>query len=74
MPLTYVSESDILEPNDDLSAIENFASFERAMFEDYSFKYRIKILLLYTPISPHCNTYLYMSNTRMIQFYQYISG
>jgi len=43
MPLTYVSESDILGPNDDFSAIENFVSFERVMFEDYSFKYRIKI-------------------------------
>ena len=40
---TIVSESDILGPIDDFSDIENLASFERAMFEDYSFKYRIQI-------------------------------
>jgi len=71
-----VSESDILGPNDDFSAIENFASFERAMFEDYSFKNRIKILLLYTPISPHCDTYLkhYERCTCQIQeWYNFIS-
>ena len=36
---TYVSESDILGPIDYLSDIENLVSFERAMFEDYSFKH-----------------------------------
>jgi len=35
----YVSKSDILDPNAYLSDIENLVSFERAMLEDYSFKY-----------------------------------
>jgi len=34
-----VSESDTLGPIDYFSDIENLVSFERAMFEDYSFKY-----------------------------------
>ena len=33
-----MSESDILGPIEDFSDIENLASFEWAMFEDYSFK------------------------------------
>ena len=36
----YVSGSDTLVPNDYFSDTENVLSFERAMFEDYSFKYR----------------------------------
>ena len=47
----YVSESDMLGPIDYLSDIENLVSFERAMFEDYSFKYRTKIFLLFVSIS-----------------------
>ena len=46
-----MSKSDILGPIDYLSDIENLVSFERAMFEDYGFKYRIKIFLLFTLIS-----------------------
>ena len=48
----YVSKSDILGPNAYLSDIENLVSFERAMFEDYSFKYRTKIFLLFKSIPP----------------------
>jgi len=40
--LIYVSESDILGPNGNLSDIKNLASFERELFEDSSYKYRIK--------------------------------
>ena len=46
-----VSKSDILGPIDYLSDIENFVSFERAMFIDKGFKYRIKIFLLFMLIS-----------------------
>ena len=41
----YVSESDILGPNGNLSDIKNLVSFERELFEDSSYKYRIKIFL-----------------------------
>jgi len=37
-----VFESDILGPSDYFSDIANLVSFERAMFEDYSVKYRMK--------------------------------
>jgi len=47
-----VSESDILGPIDYLSDFENLVSFERAVFEDYSFKYKIKLFLLFMSISP----------------------
>jgi len=50
--ITYVSESDILGPNSNLSHIKNFASFEREMFEDSSYKYKIKKFLLFMSISP----------------------
>jgi len=43
--LPNVSESDILGPIDFFSDIENLVSFERALFVEYSFKYRRKILL-----------------------------
>jgi len=49
---TYVSESDILGPIDYLSDNENLVSFERAMFEDYSFKHEMKIFLIFMSISP----------------------
>jgi len=45
------SKSDILGPIDYLSDIENLISFERAMFKDYGFKYRIKVFLLFMSIS-----------------------
>jgi len=48
----YVSESDILGPIAYFSDIENLISFERAMFEDYNFKNRMKIFLLFMSISP----------------------
>ena len=35
----YVSESDILGPNGNLSYIQNLVSFKSDMFEDYSYKY-----------------------------------
>jgi len=38
-----MSESDILGPVDYLSDIENLVSFERDMFADYNFKYKIKV-------------------------------
>jgi len=41
----YVSESDILGPNGNLSNIKNLVSFERELFEDSSYEYRIKIFL-----------------------------
>jgi len=80
--LTYdnVSKSDILGPIDYLCDIENVVSLERAMFEDYGFKYRIKIFLLFMLLSLLLNTSLgaswteYMSNIRAIHFYQYILG
>jgi len=50
--LLYVSESDILGPNDNLSDIKNLVSFERELFEDSGYKYRIKIILLFMSISP----------------------
>jgi len=42
---TFVSESDILGPVDYLSNIEYLVLFKRALFEDYSFKYRTNIFL-----------------------------
>ena len=48
----YVSESDILGPIAYFSDIENLVSFERAMFEDFNFKNRTKIFLLFMSISP----------------------
>ena len=48
----YVSESDILGPIDYFSDIENLVSFERALFADYSFKYKIKIFLFFMSITP----------------------
>ena len=47
-----VSKSDILGPIAYFSDIEKVVSFERAMFEDYNFKYRTKIFLLFMSISP----------------------
>jgi len=58
MSVTYVSESDILGPNGNLSDIKNLVAFERALFEYYSYKYRIKIFLLLMSISPLWNTCL----------------
>ena len=49
----YVSESDILGPIAYFSDIEKLVSFERAMFEDYNFKYRTNIFLLFLSILPH---------------------
>jgi len=40
--LKIVSESDILCPNGNLGDIKNLVSFEREMFEDSSYKCRIK--------------------------------
>ena len=37
-----MSESDIFGPNGNLSDIKNSISFEREMFEDSSYSYRIK--------------------------------
>ena len=42
--MIYVSESDILGPIAYFSDIENLVSFERAMFEDFNFKNRTKIV------------------------------
>ena len=47
----YVSESDSLGLNGNLSDIKNLVSFERKFFEDSSYKYRITIFLLYMSIS-----------------------
>jgi len=47
-----VSESDILGPIDCFRDIENLVSFERAMFEDYSFKHKMKIFLFFMFQSP----------------------
>jgi len=41
----------MLDPIDHLSDIENLVLFERAMLEDYSFKYRAKIFILLMSIS-----------------------
>ena len=40
--IVYVSESDFLSPNDNLSDTKNLVSFERELFENSSYKYRIK--------------------------------
>ena len=48
----YVSESDFLGPIAYFSDIENLESIERAMLEDYNFKYRTKIFLSFMSISP----------------------
>jgi len=55
--LAYVSESDI-GPIEYLSDIENLVSFERAMFEDYSFKHQMKLFLVFMSISPLRNACL----------------
>jgi len=47
----YVSESDILGPNGNLSDIKNLVSFEKELYEDSSYKYRIKIFQLFMSIS-----------------------
>jgi len=46
-----VSESDILGPNGNLSNIKNLVSFEREMFEDSSYSYRIKNPIIYVIIT-----------------------
>jgi len=46
-----VPESDKFGPIDYLNDIKNLVSFEKAMFEDYSFKFRKKIFLLFMSIS-----------------------
>ena len=51
-PFIYVSESDILNPNGNLSDIKNLVSFERKLFEDSSYKYRIQKFLLFMSILP----------------------
>ena len=48
----FVSEFDILGPNDNLSDIKNLVSFKRKLFEEFSYKQRIKIFLLFMSISP----------------------
>jgi len=54
-----VSEYDILDPNGNLSDIKNLVLFEREMFEDSSYSYRIKKFLLFNmSISPFWNTCL----------------
>jgi len=42
-----VSKSDILGPNGNFSDIKNLVSFEREMFEDSSYSYRIKKTYLF---------------------------
>jgi len=42
----YVSESDILGPIDNFGDNESLVSFERAMFEDYSFRTKIFLLIM----------------------------
>jgi len=54
----YMCLIDILGPIDYLSDIENLVSFERAMFEDYIFKHKMKIFLLFMSISPLRNACL----------------
>ena len=44
--LTFVSKSDILGPNGNLSDIKNLVSFKREIFADSIYKYRIKFLFL----------------------------
>ena len=64
-----VSASEILGPIDYLSDIENLASFERAMFEDYSSKNKMKIFLLFMSILPlSASRTVYMSNIGMLDF------
>jgi len=48
------------------------------MFADYSFKNKMKIFLFFMSISPQympkASKTLYMSNIRVLHFYQYICG
>ena len=48
----------MLGPIDFLSDIENLVSIERAMFEDYSFKHKMKIFIFFMSISPLLNACL----------------
>jgi len=54
----FVSESDILGPNGNLSNVKNLLSFERETLEDSSYKYRIQKFLLFMSISPLWKTCL----------------
>ena len=47
-----MSRFDILGPNGNLSDIKNLVSFEREMFEDSSYSYRIK-KFFFMSISPN---------------------
>ena len=47
-----MSESDILGPIDYFSDIEILVSFEKALFADYSFKYKMKIFPFFMSITP----------------------
>jgi len=69
----YVSESDILGPNGILSDIKNLVSFERELFEDSSYKYRIKIFLLFMSISPLWNSRLNHHERCSCQLYGHYS-
>jgi len=62
MTYIYVSESDILGPNANLSDIKNLVPFEREMFEDSSYSYRKKYFLLFMSLSPIWNTCLNIIN------------
>ena len=58
-----MSESDILGPNGNVSDIANLVSFEKEIFEDSSYKYRIqKIPNIYVNIF----TLKYMSKTSLM--------
>jgi len=43
--IIYVSESEMFGPIDYLCNIENLVSFEKTMFENYSFKHKMKAFL-----------------------------
>jgi len=48
--LAYVSKSDILGPNGNLSDIKNLVSFERELFEDSSYQKNKDIHIIYVNI------------------------
>ena len=69
----YVSKSDILGPNGNLSDIKNLVSIERETFKDSSYKYRIQKVLLFMSISPLWKTCLKHHKRCTCQLYGHYS-
>jgi len=79
----YVSESDILGPIDYFSDIEHLVSYEWAILADYSSRNKMKIFPLFIFFHVFITTLKYMhkasrtvfmTNIRVLHFYEYIFG